>query len=130
MGVPAGEPLVAMERVSYAGEIPLIYGTKYLREELFPGLYELLHGRWRSLRALIKTHYGVEVYRARSTFEIEPADEESARHLGLRLGSALLRVESLDTLEDGEPAEWGVTFFRGDATRIEVEIRAAKGARD
>lgn len=128
--VPAGEPLVALERISYAGEIPLVYGTKHLRETLFPGVRELLTGGWSSVSALLKAHYGVELYRARSTFEIEPADGDISRHLGVPPGSALLKVESLDTLEDGTPAEWGVSYFRGDATKMRVTLREVKNAGD
>lgn len=129
MKVPSGEPLVARESGSYAGEIPLTYGVKHYRENLFPGIESLLT-KPRSSRALIQVHYGVEVYRARSTFEIEPADAEYAHHLGVQPGAALLRVESLDTLEDGTPAEWGVTYFRGDATRVRVSLRDVKEGRD
>ena len=128
--VPPGEPLVAFERVRYAGEIPLVYGTKHFREKLFPGLYELLGNRTRSVRALVRGHYGLEVYRARSTFEIEPADEENSRYLGVLLGSALMRVESLDTLEDGTPRRVGVSYFRGDAARLQVRMRDVKGDED
>jgi DNA-binding GntR family transcriptional regulator len=127
MSVGVGEPLVALERISYAGEIPLVYGTKYFRESLFPGLYELLlSGGARSVRSLIKSHFGLDIYRGCSTFEIEPADEEVSRHLGMTLGSALLRVESLDTLEDGTPSEWGTSYFRGDATKVQVTLREPK----
>jgi GntR family transcriptional regulator, phosphonate transport system regulatory protein len=129
MKVPAGEPLVSRESVNYAGEVPLDHAVKHFREGFFPGIAELL-ARPRSSRALIKSHYGVELYRACSTFEIEPADVAYARHLGVQPGAALLRVESLDTLEDGEPAEWGVTYFRGDATRVRVCLRDVKGEGD
>lgn len=130
LGVPPGEPLVAVERISYAGEIPLVYGTKHFREALFPGLYDLLRGYHGSVRALVRGHYGLEVYRGRSTFEIEPADGESSRHLGVLRGSPLLRIESLDVLEYGTPAEWGVSYFRGDATRVQVALREVKEDRD
>ena len=129
MKVPVGEPLVARESVSYAGEIPLDYSVKHFRESLFPGV-ELLLPKPRSSRALIEAHYGTEVFRTTSVFEIEPADAEYAHHLGVQPGSALLRVESLDTLEDGTPAEWGVTYFRGDATRVRVSLRDVKEQKD
>lgn len=127
MMVPPGEPLLAFERIRYAGEIPLVYGTKHFRETLFPGLHELLGRRTRSVRALVRSHYGLEVYRARSTFEIEPSDEENSRYLGVLIGSPLMKVESLDTLEDGTPAEWGVSYFRGDASRLQVRMRDVRG---
>lgn len=127
MMVSQGEPLIAFERVRYAGEIPLVYGTKHFRETLFPGLHELLGKRPRSVRALVRSHYGLDVYRARSTFEIEPSDEENSHYLGVLLGSPLMKVESLDTLEDGTPAEWGVSYFRGDASRLQVQMRDVRG---
>jgi len=129
MGVPAGEALVTRESVNFAGEIPLDYAVKHFRDGLFPGIEDLLR-RPRSSRTLIEANYGIEVYRARSTFEIEPADAENARHLGVQPGAALLCVESLDTLEDGTPAEWGVTYFRGDATRVRVSLREVQEERD
>lgn len=122
MKVSSGEPLIAREGVSFAGEIPLLYSVKHFRESLFPGAEDLLREP-RSSRAVIKAHYGTELYRARSTFEIEPADADYVHHLGVQPGAPLLRVESLDTLEDGTPAEWGVTYFRGDATRVRVSLR-------
>jgi DNA-binding GntR family transcriptional regulator len=128
MRVPAGDPLVSRESVDYAGEIPLTYGVKHYRTNLFPGIENLLR-RPQSSRAIVRGHYGAEIYRARSTFEIEPADSEVACHLGVQLGAALLKVESLDTLEDGTPAEWGVTYFRGDATRVQVALREIKEER-
>lgn len=128
--VPSGEPLVALERVGFAGEVPLVYNKKHFRERLFPGLREHLRGEHGSLRALIRARYGLELYRALSTFEIEPADPEISRNLGVPQGSSLLTVERLDTLEDGTPAEWGVSYFRGDATRVQVEIREIKGEED
>lgn len=130
MCIPDGEPLVAFERVRYAGGVPLVYGTKHFREKLFPGVDELLRRRPGSTWALIKSRYGHELCRARSTCELEPADPQNSRYLGLHLGAPLLRVESLDTLEDGTPAEWGVTYFRGDAARLQVEIREVKEERD
>lgn len=130
MSVPPREPLVALEQLSYAGEIPLSYAIKHYRETLFPGIGDLFRGGVSSVRKLIKAHYGLDVYRARSDFEIEPADAETRRHLGVPPGAALLKIESLDTLEDGTPAEWGFTYFRGDATRVRVELREIKGEGD
>ena len=128
--VPTGEPLVALERIRFAGEIPLNYGRKHFRETLFPDLYDRLPLGGGSLRTLIKTLYGLDLYRARTKFEIEPADELISRCLGVPAGAALLKLERLDTLEDGTPAEWGTTHFRGDATEISVITGKVKGEDD
>jgi GntR family phosphonate transport system transcriptional regulator len=128
--VPAGEPLVAYERLRYAGKVPIVYGTKHFREALFPGIHEHLSRKHGSVRQLVRDRYGQDLYRARSVVEIEPSDAVTARYLGLPLGAPLLRTESTDALEDGTPAEWGVSYFRGDATRLDIRIRRPRGAED
>ncbi|TCJ19927.1 UTRA domain-containing protein [Rubrobacter taiwanensis] len=130
LGVSSGALLVVLERVSYAGEIPLVYGIKYFREDLLPGICDLLRRDFRSARELVRAHYGLELYRARSVFEMEPADPEIPRCLGTPAGVGLLRVEALDVFGDGTPAEWGISYFRGDAIRVLVETRGVKGVED
>jgi len=125
MGVPDGEPLVVFDRVSYAGEIPLLYSTKHFRDGLFPNLANLL-GDCPSLRILVESHYGVALYRASLTYGLEAADPGASRRLGVPVGTALLRSEALHVLEDGTPAGWNVTYTRGDAMRVKIEFRDAK----
>lgn len=130
MFVPDGEPLIAFEQLRYAGQVPLIYGTKHFRERLLPGVADYLRGYRGSLRALIRDQYGLEMRRARSIFEIESADQDISRLLAVSPGVELLKVESLDILEDGTPAEWGTAYFRGNAARVQVEICEVKEERD
>lgn len=125
MGVPVGEPLVVLDRVSYAGEIPLLYSTKHFREEPFPGLAGLL-GNCPSLRVLLESHYGMELYRAYLSYGIEAADLPASRYLGVPVGAALIKSEALHVLEDGTPVGWNVTYLRGDAVKVKIEFRDAK----
>jgi GntR family phosphonate transport system transcriptional regulator len=129
MRIPTGELLVAFERISYAGEFPLIYGTKHFRDRLFPGLRDLL-GECPSLRVLIKSHYGLELYGATSVIELELADPELSRYLGVPVGASLLKVEGLSVLDDGTPAQWDSSYVRGDAIRISRKNREPKEVRD
>lgn len=122
LDVSVGEPLVAFDRVRYAGQFPLVHAVKHLRESLFPGIRGLLPEASRSESELIRAHYGTKLIRVHSVFEIEPADQSASSHLSLPIGAALLRVENLDALEDGTPAQWGISRYRGDAVRIRAEI--------
>lgn len=127
MCIGSGEPLTAVELVRLAGKIPLRYGTGYLRERLFPGIHALLDGRTWSVPELLREHYGVERYfRARAVFDVEPADLETSHHLAVPLGSAVLRAESLDTLEDGTPTLLTISYFRADAVKMHVKLREVK----
>lgn len=129
MRVPEGEPLTAFDRVSYAGEIPLVYGTKYFRQRLFPDLFRLL-GQTPSLRVLIRSHYGLELYGAGTVLAVEPADAEVSRYLGVPLGATVLKTEGLHVLEDGTPAEWSNSYARGDAMKVRIKGREVKEERD
>lgn len=129
MRVPEGEPLVAFDRVSYAGEIPLVYGTKHFRQSLFPGLPRLL-GQTPSLQVLIRSHYGLELYSASTVLAVEPADPEVSRYLGVPLGATVLKTEGLHVLEDGTPAEWSISYARGDAMTVRIKGRKVKEERD
>jgi GntR family transcriptional regulator, phosphonate transport system regulatory protein len=122
LGLEGGEPVVTLERVRLAGEVPLALLVKHYPEKIFPSLHEYLSRGFLSTRKLIRDRYGHEVYRHSSVFEIEPSDEDLSRNLAVPLGSPLLKVESLDCLEDGTPAEWGIGWFRGDALRVRVKV--------
>lgn len=121
-----GTPLVVLERLRLAGEVPLAVLKKHYPEALFPGLLETFRGLRRSVpstRVLLRQRYGFELFRAHSIFEVEPADLELAGRLRVPVGSPLIRIESLDTLRDGTPAEWGAGWFRGDTVRVRVQVR-------
>lgn len=129
MRVPVGEPLVFLHRLSYAGEIPLTYSTKHFRSKTFPGLEDLL-GACPSLRALVRSHYGLELYRARLCYGLAAADPDISRCLGVPAGTALLKEESLFVLDDGSPAEWTVSHSRGDNLWLSIDVRGVKEVRD
>jgi DNA-binding GntR family transcriptional regulator len=125
MRVRPGEPLIVFDRVSYAGEIPLVYSCKHFRERLFPGLGGVL-GDCSSLRVLIENRYGIELFRAHLVCGLEAADPVASRYLGVPVGTALLKTEALHILEDGTPAAWNDNFVRGSAMRLRTEFRGVK----
>lgn len=115
-------PVIRLRRIRYAGRVPLAVLEKFYPEERFPGIEQRLRDGFLSTRELLRRHYGSDVLRARSSVEIEPADQQLAAELGVQTAAPLLRMESLDVLTDRTPVEWGTTWFRGDATRIEIEV--------
>lgn len=131
MGVPTGEPLVVFERISFGGEIPLVYSTKHYRERLFPDLAEALKGvrATHSLREFVAERYGLKLHKARTALEFEAADPEVSRRLFVPIGAAVVKTEALHVLEDGTPAQWNVTHSRGDAVRWYAKAREVKGVR-
>ncbi len=122
-----GATVVTLRRARHAGKVPLAVLEKDYPEDLFPGLEQHLREGFLSTHQLLRRHYGAEVLRAWTLLEIEPASTELARILGVPVGSALLRAESLDVLRDGTPSGWGIARFRGDATRVRVDTLPNQG---
>jgi phosphonate metabolism transcriptional regulator PhnF len=120
--IPVGAPVVMLERIRYAGDIPLALLRKHYSDAVVPS-FERHLDKFLSTRAIIRHQYGLEVVRARSDIEIEPADATIARHLGVPVGAPLLQIASLDTLLDGTPVEYGLGYFRGDAARVQINLQ-------
>jgi DNA-binding GntR family transcriptional regulator len=123
----ADEYVLFVERVRLAGNLPLVYGGNYVREEMFPGLEARLHGSWQSLTAVLREHFGVELRRASTVVEVEPAGLEVASKLHLAAGTPLLKVSHLDVDPGGRPAYWSVGYSRADVMRIEIVHPEAAG---
>lgn len=132
MEVTPGERLVVFDRISYGGEIPLIFSTKHYRSGLFPGLAEAVGGvrSTHSLRDFVFTRYGVKLHKARTALEFGAADPDVSRRLFVPAGAAVVKTEALHVLDDGTPAQWNVTHARGDATKWYTEARKVRGERD
>jgi DNA-binding GntR family transcriptional regulator len=120
--LPEGASVVTLERLRFAGQVPLALLRKHYAEAVFPGLRDHLAGKFLSTRELIRRHYDLELKRARSAIEIQPADVRLARALSVPVSTPLLLITSLDTLVDGTPAECGHAYFRGDAARVRVTL--------
>lgn len=101
--VPSGEPLVALERVGFAGEVPLVYNKKHFRD------LEWFRRYWES--------------RGRDEDEIAAALEEAEAN---GHGLAMDRVERVARIA----AEHGaVLASHDDDTPERVELLARKGVR-
>ncbi|MDO8189040.1 GntR family transcriptional regulator [Conexibacter sp. JD483] len=123
MRIPVGEELVGVRNGSAVGGSPLSWGVGYFREAVLPGVADLLAGFRGSTSELFRSVYGIELFRAQTRFEVQPAEPEAAAQLRVAIGFPLFKVEKLDTLSDGTPAVWGLSYFRSDAVRFDVQTR-------
>jgi GntR family transcriptional regulator len=118
--IEVGAPVVKLSRMRFVNEEPWALSTAWLPEEVgkhsfnadltTDSLYRLLERNgvigvtgWRSVEAVL-------------------ADRFVANHLGVKPGSALLRLKSLRRDENGVPIEYFEAFHRGDRSRFEFEL--------
>lgn len=123
LGLPAGAPVVVIDRVRAAGGGPLLVERLVLPGRLFAPLAELAPGELpNTLYTLYEERFGVTVYRAAEQLRAVAADAREAELLRVAPGTPLLEIDRLATSLDGMPVEWRVSRCRTDAYRYRVEL--------
>jgi GntR family transcriptional regulator len=123
--IPAGGPIIRIERLRLAAGTPLLLEQASLPARRFPGLLaaDLEHG---SLYETLAERFGARVTRAREALEPVLLRAREARLLGVPTGRPALLVEGLAFSDDGAAVEFSRTYVRGDRTRYFVERVVAR----
>ncbi|WP_028708753.1 GntR family transcriptional regulator [Propionicicella superfundia] len=123
LSLPERAPVVLLERVRSIDGEPWSHTTTWLPSSLVPGL-EKEDFAEQSLYALLRERYGLVFGRVRRSIEATPAEESTARHLGIEPSDPVLRLSSvlMDTAD--VPIETFVAFHRGDRSRFDVELES------
>ncbi len=123
LGLPAGAPVVAIDRVRSAGGRPLLVERLVLPGRLFGALAEVAPDDLpNTLYTLYEERFGVTVYRAAEQLRAVAADDREAGLLGVAPGAPLLEIDRLASSLDGMPVEWRLSRCRTDAYRYLVEL--------
>jgi GntR family transcriptional regulator len=117
--IPAGLPVLRVDRVRYADDEPMAVEQVYLPLGRFP---EIESADWGggSLFELLAER-GVRLGDADQRVVAAPIDGDDARRLNVAAGEPGLRFASLARDVDGQPVYCAVSLFRGD--RYEIELR-------
>ena len=119
LGLPAGGPVVAVERLRSADGQPLAILRNWLPPEVGELTAELLaeHGLYALLR-----RYGVHLRIANQRIGAAVADPAQARLLGSRNGDPLLTMERVSYDDTGRPVELGRHVYRADGYSFELTV--------
>jgi GntR family transcriptional regulator len=111
-----GARVVRVVRIRSAGEMILSLETSYYPHARFPGL-EGADLQDESILRYLQEHYDLVPAYALDTLEIEAADEQGARALGIPPGAPIARVTTVSYLQDDTPVAYAETIHRGDCFR-------------
>lgn len=118
----AGADVWHLQRVRFAGERPAALQASYLSCTLYPDLDRQPLGS-RFLLDIMGSVYGVPLVRAVEYVEPTRADAYTAKHLGVKSGTPLFRVERTTYAGEDRVAEYRVSMLRGDIFRYRNEFR-------
>ena len=123
--LPAGAPVVALERLRFIFGLPWVLVTTYLPAGLIGNLEQedLANGSLYE----IMDRQGVRPVTGRRSIEARVASASLAKDLGLPRGGAVLFLASVGMDGTGRPVEVFHAFHRGDRTRFEVALSAQAG---
>lgn len=128
LDLPAGHPLVRLDRRTVSGPEVVGVWTTYLAVEhgapLTTGAVDLRGDYYDVLEQLVGEPIG---YATMST-EAVAADPVVAEALTVPVGAPLLRMERVVHLADGRPVDFGVGRLRGDRVRLS-NIQRRRSAR-
>lgn len=119
-------PVIKIYRLRSVQDEAIILVTSYLPYEVCRELVQADLSD-QSLYAFIENQCGLTIVRGRRRINAVIANEFEADLLGIEVGSALIRLESISYLSDGSPIEYFDGLFRGDRSRFEVDIVRFQG---
>jgi GntR family transcriptional regulator len=73
------------------------------------------------LCVVLKEHYNLPMTKVQEHLEAVAADSVDARHLGLRRGEPVLRLNDVISNAEGTPFEYSTIVFRGDKLRLRFD---------
>ena len=114
----AGAPVVAIERIRYAQDLPVIYSIDILPGHRFPAGWTAADLQGSLLLFLERA--GINVDHAHSTIRAVTLDEAPAARVGVPLDTCWILLEQINYSVSGEPLIYSRDYHRGDAIHFHV----------
>jgi GntR family transcriptional regulator len=121
LDVATGTPVIAIDRLRFIRNEPLVLVTTCIPEHMCPQLVGIDLTQ-RSLYDVLFTEAGLVIARGRRWIEAVAADARQASLLEVDTGAPLIRLESISYLADGRPVEYYDAIHRSDRARFEVDL--------
>ncbi len=119
--IQPGKEVVDLLRLRFINDEPIQLVNSFIPYELCPGVAGVDLSQ-RSLYEYIEKDCHLQISRGRRFIEAISADKETARWLRVKNGAALIQLDSVSYLDNGQPVEYYRAFHRGDRSRFEVEL--------
>jgi GntR family transcriptional regulator len=121
LGITKGEPVLRLDRLRLANNIPMMLETRYIRVDLCPGIIDrdLATSLWK----LFEDAYNQKPYRHSQTLRILNISGRFARLLGVENNFPVYFIKGITYLQNGLAIECDESLYRGDKYEITFEAR-------
>jgi GntR family transcriptional regulator len=112
-----GDKVFRLHRVRYADGVPMGVECSCLPAALCPDLLQVFEAQ-ASLYRTLTERYGIQLFTASETVEVGRVAPDEARLLRIAAKSPVFLFTRISFLENGKPAEYVKSTYRGDRYRI------------
>jgi len=119
LDLPEGEHVIAIERIRYAEDVPVIYSLDVVPARLACSPWSAADFQ-RSLLAFLEQAWGVCVSHCDSTVQAVALDAHLAARIGVAPGSAWICLEQIHVSAAGEKVVYSRDYHRGEAIVFHV----------
>jgi GntR family transcriptional regulator len=122
LGLVSDRSTFFLRRLRFAAGVPVTLQTSFLPVALCPDLprHDLSE---RHLVDILLQEYGIAMSRAEELIEPAICAAYDARHLEIKAGSPVFRIERRTYLPDGRVGEFRRAIMRGDVYRYRLDLR-------
>ncbi|MCA0961302.1 phosphonate metabolism transcriptional regulator PhnF [Salipiger bermudensis] len=117
LSLAEGAEVIVYEGLSLAEAMPVAHFISCFPAARFPGLAATL-AEVTSVTKALNANGIADYTRARTRLTAEAATPTQALHLTMREGAPLLRAEGVNVDAEGQPLEYGLTWFAGDRVAL------------
>jgi len=120
-GLARGAPIVELRRVRFINRQPASLDVSYFLPDVGR---RLMHADLanRDVFDILENDFGIPLRAAEITIEVGRATEEIVRHLEMKPGDPVLRIERLTLTLDGDPLDFEYVYARGDSYQFRVRV--------
>lgn len=116
-----GTPVLRLNRVRLADDVPVANGCSYLRYDLVPGMeHDDLSSPAFSLHAYLKERFAIELVKSRATLLPALASDTIAPLIEQPVGAPVFEMRTQNFVDDDCVAEFSHDYFRPDCYVIEL----------
>jgi len=117
LALAAGTPVVRIQRVRLADNVPLSFDETYLPREIGEKILEN-NLETEPIFSLLEDKYDTPLVEAEYILESVSADAVVARALGIKLGSPIFLIERTSYSAGNQPIDYEKLYYRGDQIRF------------
>ncbi|MEM7722655.1 MAG: phosphonate metabolism transcriptional regulator PhnF [Pseudomonadota bacterium] len=119
LGISTEDKVHVYEGLSLADAVPIAVFRSVFSVARFPGMLDAL-AKTPSVTAALKAQGVADYTRVSTEITAKPASPTVASHLRIAVGDPILRTVSINADPDGQPVEYGRTWFAADRVAFTI----------